>query len=117
MIARTARFVAAGYFRTNSKGKTVAVPGLGTSHHFFVASIAAYVGLDPSKDINFITPSLADSVQLFVEGKIDAIFDFPPVPQELRAKKLGHVVVGGPSPNEPDPYRTAQNSRRAFRPE
>ena len=77
------------------KGKTVAVPGLGTSHQFFVASIAAYVGLDPSKDINFITPSLADAVQLFVEGKIDAIFDFPPVPQELRAKKIGHVVVDG----------------------
>src|SRR5437867_1109742 len=78
------------------KGKTVAVPGLGTSHHFFVASIAAYVGLDPSKDIDFITPSsVADTVQLFVEGKIDAVFDFPPVPQELRAKKIGHVVVDG----------------------
>jgi NitT/TauT family transport system substrate-binding protein len=77
------------------KGKTVAVPGLGTSHHFFVASIAAYVGLDPAKDITFITPPLADAVQLFADGKIDAIFDFPPVPQELRARKIGHVVVDG----------------------
>ena len=77
------------------KGKTVAVPGLGTSHHFFVASIAAYVGLDPGKDITFITLPLAETIQLFADGKIDAIFDFPPVPQELRARKIGHVVIDG----------------------
>ena len=77
------------------KGKTVAVPGLGTSHHFFVASIAAYVGLDPGRDITFVTLPLAETIQLFADGKIDAIFDFPPVPQELRARKIGHVVVDG----------------------
>ena len=77
------------------KGKTVAVPSLGKSHHFFVASIAAYVGLDPNKDITFITPPLEDAVKLFVDGQIDAIFDFPPVSQELRAKKIGHVVIDG----------------------
>ena len=38
------------------KGKIVAVPSLGSSHQFFVASIAAYVGLDPTKDLTFITP-------------------------------------------------------------
>jgi NitT/TauT family transport system substrate-binding protein len=77
------------------KGKTVAVPSLGASHHFFVASIAAYVGLDPNKDITFITPPLEDAVKLFVDGLIDAIFDFPPVSQELRAKNIGHVVIDG----------------------
>jgi NitT/TauT family transport system substrate-binding protein len=77
------------------KGKTVAVPSLGTSHHFFVASIAAYVGLDPNRDITFITVPLEDAVKLFVDGQIDAIFDFPPVSQELRAKKIGHVVIDG----------------------
>src|SRR5262249_53540767 len=29
------------------KGKTVAVPALGSSQHAFLASIVAYVGLDP----------------------------------------------------------------------
>jgi len=77
------------------KGKTIAVPSLGTSHQFFVASIAAYVGLDPNKDISFITPPLEDAVKLFAERQIDAIFDFPPVSQELRAKKIGHVVIDG----------------------
>jgi NitT/TauT family transport system substrate-binding protein len=33
------------------KGKTVAVSELGSSHHVFIASLAAYVGLDPGQDI------------------------------------------------------------------
>ena len=32
-------------------------------------------------------------MQLFAEGKIDAFLGFPPEPQELRARKIGHVVV------------------------
>ena len=32
-------------------------------------------------------------MQLLAEGKIDAYLGFPPEPQELRAKKIGHVVV------------------------
>jgi NitT/TauT family transport system substrate-binding protein len=30
---------------------------------------------------------------MFAEGKVDALMGFPPEPQELRAKKIGHVVV------------------------
>ena len=29
----------------------------------------------------------------FAEGKLDAFLGFPPEPQELRARKVGHVVV------------------------
>ena len=32
-------------------------------------------------------------MQLFVEGKIDAFLGFPPEPQELRGRKIGHVIV------------------------
>jgi NitT/TauT family transport system substrate-binding protein len=35
------------------KGKIVAVPALGSHQHLFVASIAAYVGLDPRTDIHW----------------------------------------------------------------
>src|SRR5262249_11710889 len=31
--------------------------------------------------------------RLFADGKIDGFIGFPPEPQELRAKKVGHVVV------------------------
>lgn len=75
------------------KGRTVAVPGLGSSHYLYVASIAAYIGLDPQRDIKFVTPTVADSARLFAEGKVDAVIGFPPVSQELRASKIGHVVV------------------------
>ena len=75
------------------KGKTVAVPGMGTSHHVVVASMAAYVGLDPRKDLTFVTPPTAEAIRLLAEGKIDAMIGFPPEPQEIRARKIGHVVV------------------------
>jgi NitT/TauT family transport system substrate-binding protein len=35
----------------------------------------------------------AESMQLLAEGKIDGLVGFPPVPQELREKKIGHVIV------------------------
>ena len=75
------------------KGKTVAVPELGGSHHLFVASMVQYIGLDPRQDIHWIIRSPVDSIQLIADGKIDALVGFPPVPQELRAKNIGHVVV------------------------
>jgi NitT/TauT family transport system substrate-binding protein len=75
------------------KGKTVGVPALGSSPHVFVATLAAHVGLDPMKDINWVTsPSIAPK-QLFIDGKIDAWLGFPPEPQQLRARKIGHVIV------------------------
>ena len=75
------------------KGKRVAVPALGDPHYVFLASMAAYVGLDPSRDINFVTYPADESMQLLADGKIDALLSFPPIPQELRAKKIGHVIV------------------------
>jgi NitT/TauT family transport system substrate-binding protein len=86
---------ATGGIRTvkDLNGKTVAVPGMGTSHHVVVASLAAYVGLDPRKDIAFVTPPTAEAIELLAAGKIDAMMGFPPEPQELRARKIGHVVV------------------------
>jgi NitT/TauT family transport system substrate-binding protein len=75
------------------KGKTVGVQGLGASPHVFLAAMAAHVGLDPVKDINWITsPSVAPK-ELFAEGKIDAFLGFPPEPQELRARNIGRVIV------------------------
>jgi NitT/TauT family transport system substrate-binding protein len=77
----------------NLKGKTVAIAELGGSEHVFLSSIAGYVGLDPNKDINWITHPVKESKQLFADGKIDAFLAFPPLAQELQDKKIGHVVV------------------------
>jgi NitT/TauT family transport system substrate-binding protein len=75
------------------KGKRVAVTDLGSGRHVFLSIMAANVGLDPRKDINWVTDPAAKSIQLFAEGKVDGFMAFPPEPQELRAKKIGHVVV------------------------
>jgi NitT/TauT family transport system substrate-binding protein len=89
------------------KGRTAAVASMNGAEHVFFATIAAHVGLDPRRDIRWITPGgepvspaaprgrfgNEDSQRLFVEGKAEAFLGFPPQPQELRAQKLGHVLV------------------------
>ena len=75
------------------KGKTVAVPALDNSRYVFLASMATYVGRDPSKDIHWVTHSSAEAIQLLAAEQIDAYLGFSPEPQEMRAKQIGHVVV------------------------
>ena len=67
--------------------------GLGSTPHVFLAVMATYVGLDPLNDINWITSPSVRPMQLFAEGKIDAFLGFPPEPQELRDRNIGHVVL------------------------
>ena len=74
------------------KGKTVGVPALGSSPYMFLANLASYVGLDPAKDIRWVTSSWPEPVQLFAEAKIDAFLGWPPDPQYLRARNIGHVI-------------------------
>ena len=75
------------------KGKTVGIRGLEGPEHVFLSSMLAYVGLDPRKDVTWVTHSTEQSIALLAEGKIDAFMGFPPDPQEIRARKIGHVVV------------------------
>ena len=75
------------------KGSRVAVPELGSTHHLFLTGIVAYVGLDPRKDIQWVTRPPVEAKQMLANGEIDAYMGFPPDPQELRAKKIGHVVM------------------------
>ena len=76
------------------KGKRVGIPEAPrTSGHLLLAVIAAEVGLDPQKDIDWVTTSSGDFLQAFAERKVDAFLGFPPQPQELRARKIGHVIL------------------------
>jgi NitT/TauT family transport system substrate-binding protein len=74
------------------KGKTVGVQALGSSQYTFLSGMASYVGLDPAKDIRWVTSSSPKPMELFAEGKIDAFLGLPPEPQELRARNIGHVI-------------------------
>ena len=75
------------------KGKTVAVTQLGLTQHVFLASMVAHVGLNPSTDINFVAYPPEEAKKLLAAGKVDAYLGFPPDPQELKDRKIGHVVV------------------------
>jgi NitT/TauT family transport system substrate-binding protein len=74
------------------QGKTVGVQALGSSQYTFLSGMASYVGLDPAKDIRWVTSSSPKPMELFAEGKIDAFLGLPPEPQELRARNIGRVI-------------------------
>lgn len=75
------------------KGKRVAVSAMPSIEYYYIASMLAYVGMDP-KDVNWVVPhKFDDTMQYFVDGKVDAFLGFPPQPQKLRARKIGHVIV------------------------
>jgi len=75
------------------KGKSVGVQGLGSSQHVFTAAMAAYVGLDPAKDIHWVINPQVKPTELYEKGEIDAFLGFPPEPQDLRARHIGRVIV------------------------
>ena len=75
------------------KGKKVGVSGLGIAEHLFIANVLAYIGMDPRKDVQWVVHEPPESIRLFNEGKIDAVMAFPPMPQQLRAGKIGHVLL------------------------
>jgi len=75
------------------KGKTVGVQGIGSIPHVFLAVMATYVGLDPVNDIEWVASPSIKPKELFAAGQIDAFLGFPPEPQELRARKIGHVIL------------------------
>ena len=74
------------------KGRTI---GLRAAPVELLKLMAAEVGLDPVKDIRWVAASDggADPFELFVQGKIEAFLGFPPEPQELRARRAGHVIL------------------------
>ena len=75
------------------KGKSVGVQATGSLPNILVVLMAAHVGLDPVKDIHWVTDPKVKPKELFIDGKIDAFLGFPPEPQELRARGIGHVIV------------------------
>jgi NitT/TauT family transport system substrate-binding protein len=76
---------------TDLKDHSVSVRRLHSASYLQLAVMAADVGLDPRKDIDWITS--ANAMELFVERKVDAFIGFPPEPQELRARKIGRVIL------------------------
>ena len=76
------------------KGKTVGVADtLAGADYVMLNIIAASVGLDPAKDINWVAFGSGDPRELLTDDKIDAFMTYPPWAQELRALRTGHVIL------------------------
>jgi NitT/TauT family transport system substrate-binding protein len=75
------------------KGRRVGIQTLSSSAHLYLSLIARHVGLDPKTDIEWITTPEGSAMELFAEGKTEAFLAFPPEPQELRARKVGRMIL------------------------
>jgi NitT/TauT family transport system substrate-binding protein len=76
------------------KGKAAAVHYLGSGDHVLLSTMLAYVGIDPRREVNWVTgQDLRNAMDLFSEGKADAFCGFAQEPIELRMKNIGHVIV------------------------
>jgi NitT/TauT family transport system substrate-binding protein len=75
------------------RGKSIAIQDLNSDGYYYLAIMAAHVGLDPQTDFNWVISPDGNPMELFAKGKADAFFAFPPEPQELRARNIGRVLI------------------------
>jgi NitT/TauT family transport system substrate-binding protein len=79
---------------TDLRGKRVCVGSvLNSTPYTLLSLMAAYVGLDPVHDFQWVLSEGASPKELFVEGRIDAYLATSPRPQALRAEKIGHTIL------------------------
>jgi NitT/TauT family transport system substrate-binding protein len=75
------------------RGKRFGIPAFGSSPHLLLAVMAAHVGLDPQKDIDWVVSPTGYSLEMFANREVDAYLGFPPEPQEMRARGLGRAIL------------------------
>ena len=75
------------------KGRKIGIQSLSSSAHLYMAIMAAQVGLDPHEDLEWVVPPEGKAMELFTERQVDAFLGFPPEPQELRARKIGRMIL------------------------
>jgi len=66
---------------------------LGATPHVLLSIMAAEVGLDPAKDIDWVVDPKSTPIELFVSGRVDVFVGNPPESLDLRARHIGHVIV------------------------
>jgi len=78
---------------TELKGKRFAMAVLRGPAHLLMSVMAAYVGLDPGRDIDWVVSQAPTPIELFMDGRVDALMAFPPDPQLLAARGFSNVIV------------------------
>ena len=75
------------------RGKRVAIQDLNSDGYYYMAIIAAHVGLDPRTDFEWVTSPGGNPMEVFAQRQADAFLAFPPEPQELRDRNIGRVII------------------------
>jgi NitT/TauT family transport system substrate-binding protein len=78
---------------TDLRGKRIAIQSLNSDGHQYLAIMAAYVGLNPRTDFDWVIPPDGNALEIFARGEADAFLAFPTEPQELRARGIGRVII------------------------
>jgi NitT/TauT family transport system substrate-binding protein len=58
-----------------------------------IQMMAAYVGLDPKKDVTLVIDASGKGIDEFAQGKLDAYMGLPPEPQILHARGFRQAIV------------------------
>jgi len=75
------------------KGRRVAIHGFGSPERYLLASMLAYIGLDPERDVTWVLAHPNDWAGMLQSGRIDAMASFPPLNYMLHDQKIGHVIL------------------------
>jgi NitT/TauT family transport system substrate-binding protein len=75
------------------KGRRVAIENLISAGHLYLSIMAAHVGLDPKRDIEWVTSGEKSGLDAFAAGEADAFLGFPPEPQKLRARGHNRIIL------------------------
>jgi NitT/TauT family transport system substrate-binding protein len=75
------------------KGRSIGGDAIGASGPAFLASLGAAIGFDAMRDVRWVMESTPSPIQRFIDGELDAFLAHPPEVQQLRARRVGHVLV------------------------
>jgi NitT/TauT family transport system substrate-binding protein len=78
---------------SDMKGKRIGIRALRSGSHLYIALMAAHVGLDPNRDLEWVAIPDGSLMELFAAGELDVFLGFPPEPQDLRARGIGRVIL------------------------
>lgn len=84
------------------EGRRIAIHGLGSPERYLLASILAYIGLDPERHVEWVFAHPNDWAGLLIDNRIDAMATFPPLNYMMHDEGIGHVIL---NTTTDDPWR------------
>ena len=75
------------------KGKRIAIFGMGGPEHIFLSTVISYIGLDPTRDVDWVVDKYGSWPELLAENKVDVVSAFPPQNLAIREMNIGHVIL------------------------